>query len=154
LNLESWILILDSWFLKSTFLLNLEVFLILSWISWTHSLIDLWAFCHHLCHHLCYHQIIFESLLIHHEALFLQPVAKIVFKKLSTEFTTFQLISKWCNRLQWFGNRLLVCLNVEIQIQMWRVTSFHKNALCNRLTVISSEQKSKDVTLPMIFKFF
>jgi len=46
------------------------------------------------------------------------PVAKMVFKKLSTEFTTLQLISKCCNRLQCFGNRLPVCLNVEIQIQM------------------------------------
>ena len=54
-SLQSWFLkswSLESWFLKSTFLLNLEVFLILSWISWTHSLIDLWAFCHHLCHYL------------------------------------------------------------------------------------------------------
>ena len=34
--MEAWILKLDSWFLKSNFLLNLEVFLIQ---SWTHSLI-------------------------------------------------------------------------------------------------------------------
>ena len=54
-------------------------------------------------------------------------------KKFSNEFTTFQLISKSCNRLQCFGNRLPVPLNVEIQIQMWRVTSFHIKALCNRL---------------------
>ena len=70
LILEAWSLNLDSWFLKSTFLLNLEGFLIL---SWTHSLIDLRAFCHHLC----YHQNIFESLLFHHEALLLQNLASI-----------------------------------------------------------------------------
>ena len=82
-------------------------------------------------------------------------------KKFSNEFTTFQLITKSCNRLQCFGNRLPAPLNVEIQIQMWRVTSFHKNALCNRLQgfgnrllVTSFEQKSKDVTLPMVFGFF
>ena len=46
------------------------------------------------------------------------PVASFVFKKLSTEFTMFHSISKWCNRLQYIGNRLPVCLNVEIQIQM------------------------------------
>jgi len=45
------------------------------------------------------------------------PVSKMVFKKFSTKFTMFQLISKSCNRLQCFGNRLPVCLNVEIQIQ-------------------------------------
>jgi len=73
--LKAWSLNLYSWFLKSTFLLNLEVFFnfpLESWTSWTHSLIDLWAFCHHLCHHICYHQNIFESILIHHEALLLQ----------------------------------------------------------------------------------
>jgi len=61
------------------------------------------------------------------------PVSKMVFKKLSTEFTMFQLISKGCNRLQCFGNRLPVCLNVEIQIQKGRVTFFNNKALCNRL---------------------
>ena len=61
------------------------------------------------------------------------PVAKFDFKKFLTEFATFQLFFKWCNRLQYIGNRLLVYLNVEIQIQMWRVTSFHIKALCNRL---------------------
>ena len=69
-SLDSWILSLESWswFLRS-WTLNLEFFLILilnSWIvldslelffDWSliHlscSLIDLWAFCHHLCHHL------------------------------------------------------------------------------------------------------
>jgi len=44
------------------------------------------------------------------------PVAKWVWKSFQTEFTTFQLFSKGCNRLQWFGNRLPVPLNVEIQI--------------------------------------
>ena len=44
------------------------------------------------------------------------PVSKMIFKKLSTEFTTFQLISKCCNRLQCFGNRLPMCLNVGVQI--------------------------------------
>ena len=61
------------------------------------------------------------------------PVAKFDFKKFLTEFATFQLISKWCNLLQDIGNRLPVYLNVEIQIQMWRVTSFHIKALSNRL---------------------
>ena len=46
------------------------------------------------------------------------PVAKFVLKKLSTEFTTFQLISKWCNLLQDIGNRLPVYPNVEIQIHL------------------------------------
>jgi len=32
------------------------------------------------------------------------PVAKFDFKKLSIEFATFQLISKWCNRLQDISN--------------------------------------------------
>jgi len=85
-SLDSWILSLESWswFLEA-WSLNLEVFLILSWTSWTHSflilsytswthsLIDLWGFCHHLC----YHQNIFESFLIHHEALLLQKEFKI-----------------------------------------------------------------------------
>ena len=61
------------------------------------------------------------------------PVAKLFRKSFQIEFTTFQLISKRCNRLQSFGNRLPVPLNVEIQIQMLRVTSFHIKALCNRL---------------------
>ena len=43
------------------------------------------------------------------------PVTKFDFKKLSTKFATFQLISKWCNRLQHIGNRLQVYLNIEIQ---------------------------------------
>jgi len=64
-SLDSWILNLESWswFLNSTFFLNLEVFfnffflslelfLIPSWTSLTHPLIDLRAFCNHLCHHL------------------------------------------------------------------------------------------------------
>ena len=74
-------------------------------------------------------------------------------KKFSNEFTMFQLISKSCNRLP-------VPLNIEIQIQMWRVTSFHIKALCNplhlfgnRLPVTVSE-KSKDVTLQKGFDFF
>jgi len=54
------------------------------------------------------------------------PVAKIDFKMFSIEFATFQLISKWCNRLQDIGNRLPVHLNVGIQIQLLKVTSFHK----------------------------
>ena len=89
------------------------------------------------------------------------PVAKWVWKCFQTEFTTFQIFSKGCNRLQCFDNRLPVPLNVKIQIQMWRVTSFHKNALCNRLQgfgnrlpMTSFEKKSKDVTLPMGFSFF
>jgi len=74
--LRSWTLNLDSWL--ETFFLSLELFLILilnSWIvidslelffDWSliHlscSLIDLWAFCHHLCHHHCYHQNTFDS---------------------------------------------------------------------------------------------
>ena len=44
------------------------------------------------------------------------PVAKWVWKSFQTEFTTFQIFSKGCNRLQCFGNRLPVSLNVEIQI--------------------------------------
>ena len=44
------------------------------------------------------------------------PVAQWFSKSFQNEFTTFQLISKCCNRLQVFGNRLPVCLNVEIQI--------------------------------------
>ena len=53
-DLESWILILDSrlssWVLNSSWFLSwtLELFL----IHLSCSLIDLWAFCHHLCHHL------------------------------------------------------------------------------------------------------
>jgi len=56
--LESWILNIDSWFLKSNFLLIFEVFLTQSWthswvslslLSW--SDLDFWAFCHHLCYH-------------------------------------------------------------------------------------------------------
>ena len=43
-------------------------------------------------------------------------VAKWFSKNFQTKFTMFQLISKCCNRLQVFGNRLPVCLNVEIQI--------------------------------------
>ena len=58
---ESWIfilIILESWFLKSNFLLILEVFLTQSWThSWMSSSLlswsdlDFWAFCHHLCYH-------------------------------------------------------------------------------------------------------
>ena len=61
------------------------------------------------------------------------PVAKLFWKSFQIEFTMFQLISKSDNRLQCFGNQLPVPLNVEIQIQMWRVASFHIKALCNRL---------------------
>ena len=43
-------------------------------------------------------------------------VAKWVWKSFQTEFTTFQLFSKGSNRLQCFGNRLPVPLNVETQI--------------------------------------
>ena len=75
------------------------------------------------------------------------PVAKLFWKSFQIKFTTFQLISKSYNQLQCFGNRLPVPLNVEIQIQMWRVPSFHIKALCNRLhwfgnllPVIVSEQ--------------
>ena len=46
------------------------------------------------------------------------PVAKWFSKSFQIKFTMFQLISKWCHRLQDFGNRLPVCLNVEIQIQL------------------------------------
>ena len=58
---ESWIfilIILESWFLKSNFLLILEVFLTQSWThSWMSSSLlswsdlEFWAFCHHLCYH-------------------------------------------------------------------------------------------------------
>jgi len=51
---------------------------------------------------------------------------KFIFKKFLTEFATFQMIFKWCNRLQYIGNWLPVYLNVKIQIPLWRVTSFHK----------------------------
>ena len=46
------------------------------------------------------------------------PVIKFDFKKFLTEFAMFQMIFKWCNRLQYIGNRLPVYLNVEIQIQL------------------------------------
>ena len=56
----SWFLELESWnlILEINFLLNLEVFLTQSWthswmssslLSW--SVLDFWAFCHHLCYH-------------------------------------------------------------------------------------------------------
>ena len=70
---ESWNLILDSWIQLSSWSLkctwfNLELILWFlrssSLLSW--SVLDFWAFCHHLC----YHQIFFESILIHHEACF------------------------------------------------------------------------------------
>ena len=61
------------------------------------------------------------------------PVEKLFWKSFQIKFTTFQLISTGCNRLQCFGNRLPVPLDVEIQIQKWRVTSFHIKALCNQL---------------------
>ena len=53
-DLEPWILILysrlSSWVLNSSWFFSwtLELFL----IHLSCSLIDLWAFCHHLCHHL------------------------------------------------------------------------------------------------------
>ena len=82
-------------------------------------------------------------------------------KSFQIEFATFQLISKSCNRLQCFGNRLPVPLKVEIKIQMWRVTSFHTKALCNQLhwfgnqlPVFVSEKNKKDVTLQKVFDFF
>ena len=73
LELESWNLILDSWNQISFWTLkcswfNLELILWFlrssSLLSW--SVLDFWAFCHHLC----YHQNFFESILIHHEACF------------------------------------------------------------------------------------
>ena len=70
-------------------------------------------------------------------------MAKFVFKKLSTEFTTFQLISKWCNRLQYIGNRLPVCLNVEIQIQLWIVTSIQASYKSHK----QDPKKSQDTSV-------
>ena len=43
------------------------------------------------------------------------PVAKIVFKMLSTKFTTFQLISKYCNRLPNQCNQLPVIVYEQNQ---------------------------------------
>ena len=66
LNLDSWNQI-SSWTLKCSWF-NLEHILWFlrssSLLSW--SVLDFWAFCHHLC----YHQSSFESILIHHEACF------------------------------------------------------------------------------------
>jgi len=61
----------------------------------------------------------FYSLVIDYQFTVIDYQWQVLFsKRLSTEFTTFQLILKWCNRLQYIGNRLPVCLNVEIQIQL------------------------------------
>jgi len=74
-KLEPWILILEikfplePWSVLDSILniLNhlehLKHLELILWLSW----IDLWPFCHHPC----YHQNIFESILIHHEALLL-----------------------------------------------------------------------------------
>jgi len=68
---------------------------------------------------------------------------------------------KWCNRLQYIGNRLPVYLNVEIQIQVWRVTSFHKmHCVINYMIMVIDYQwhvlnkKSRDVTFTMVFSRF
>ena len=55
----------------------------------------------------------------------LLPEAKWIWKSFQMNLQRSNWFQKICNRLQCFGNRLLVPLNVEIQIQMWRVTSFY-----------------------------
>jgi len=89
------------------------------------------------------------------------PMIEFDFKKFLTEFVTFQLICKWCNRLQYIGNQLPLYLNVEIQNQLWRVISFHKmHCVIDYMVMLIDYQwqvlnkRSRDVTLPMVFSRF
>jgi len=53
-------------------------------------------------------------------------VTSLVFKMFSNGLQRSKMISKQCNRLHYISNRLQVNLNVGIQIQLWRVTTFRK----------------------------
>ena len=86
------------------------------------------------------------------------PEIEFDFKKLLTKFATFQMIFKWCNPLQYIGNRLPVYLNVEIQIQLWRVTTFHKMHCVIYYTFVVIDyqwtilkKKLRVITLHMVF---
>ena len=85
-------------------------------------------------------------------------MTSLVFKKFSNGLQRSKMIFKQCNRLHYISNRLQVNLNVGIQIQLWRVTTFHKmHCVIDYTFVVIDYQwtilkkKLRVITLNMIF---